>query len=59
MARNVKTISICVPSVLADRLAQMAQAAGISKSSYITMLLSAALYDKEGGCVHGEKQERS
>lgn len=59
MARNVKTISICIPAVLADRLAQLAQAAGISKSSYITMLLSAAIYDKEGGCVNVEKQERS
>ena len=58
MARNVKTISICVPAVLADRLAQLAQAAGISKSSYITMLLSAALYDKEGGIVDAEEQER-
>lgn len=58
MARNVKTISICVPAVLADRLAQMAQRAGISKSSYITMLLSAALYEKEGGCVCVEEQER-
>ena len=54
MARNVKTISICVPAVLADKLAQLAQTAGISKSSYITMLLSSALYEKEGGCVDVE-----
>ena len=59
MARNVKTISICVPSVLADRLAQLAQLAGISKSSYITMLLYAALYEKEGGCVNVENPERN
>lgn len=58
MARNVKTISICVPAVLADRLAQMAQRAGISKSSYITMLLSAAIYDKEGVIADAEKPER-
>lgn len=43
MARNVRTVSFSIPPELADKLDQRAQAVGISKSSYLTMLLSSVL----------------
>ena len=43
MARNVRTASFSIPPELADKLDQRARAVGISKSSYLTMLLSSVL----------------
>ena len=43
MARNVRTVSFSIPPELVDQLEQRAQAVGISKSSYLTMLLSSVL----------------
>ena len=43
MARNVRTVSFSIPPELVDKLEQRAQAVGISKSSYLTMLLSSVL----------------
>lgn len=43
MARNVRTVSYSLPPEIVDRLDALAAAAGISKSSYLTMLLSSVL----------------
>lgn len=43
MARNVRTVSYSLPPEIVDKLDALAAAAGISKSSYLTMLLSSAL----------------
>ncbi len=43
MARNVRTVSYSLPPEIVDRLGALAAAAGISKSSYLTMLLSSVL----------------
>lgn len=41
--RRVKTISVCIPEELSEELRKQALAAGISVSSYTTMLLSRVL----------------
>lgn len=40
MARNVKTVSYSLPAELVDKIEQRAAENQISKSSYLTMLLS-------------------
>ena len=43
MPRRVKTVSYSMPPELADALETRAAAVGISRSSYLTMLLSSML----------------
>ena len=43
MPRKVVTISFSLPRPIADKLEELSTAAGISRSSYLTMLLTATL----------------
>lgn len=43
MARKVKSVSYSLPPELVDKLEGRAAAVGISRSSYLTMLLSSVL----------------
>ena len=43
MARKVKSVSYSLPPELAGKLEDRAAAVGISRSSYLTMLLSSVL----------------
>lgn len=43
MARKVKSVSFSLPPEIAGKLEERAEAAGISRSSYLTLLLSSAL----------------
>lgn len=44
MARKVTTVSYSLPRELADKLEQRAASVGISRSSYLTLLLSSVLH---------------
>ena len=43
MPRKVVTISFSLPRRIADKLEELSTAAGISRSSYLTMLLTSIL----------------